>query len=178
MGKFREIFNRFILKKDNVQIARELGVRIGDDCLILANPYQAFAMEPYLIKLGDHVEITTGCRFITHDGGVWCLRKIEGLNKIDKFGKITVGNNVFIGLQSLIMPGVSIGDNCIIGAGSIVTKSIPSGEVWAGVPARYICSIEQYHEKALRVADFTKHLNAREKKAALEKKHPEWFQDQ
>lgn len=170
MGDFQQIHT-----KDNVQIARELGVRIGTDCLILANPYQAFAMEPYLIKLGNHVEITAGVRFITHDGGVWCLRTEDGLEKIDKFGPITVGSNVFIGLQSLIMPSVSIGDHCIIGAGSIVTKSVPSGEVWAGVPARFICTIEQYREKSLRTADYTKHLSAREKKTALQKNHPDWF---
>ena len=164
-----------IKKKDSVSIAREAGVKIGDRCRILADAYFCFGGEPYLVEIGNHVEITSGCRFVTHDGGVWVLREFEGLEKIDKFGKITVGNNVFIGLNSTILPGVTIGDNCIIGACSLVNKSIPSGEVWAGVPAKRICSLEEYKEKNLPSFDYTKGLSAKEKRDAVRKSHPDWF---
>ncbi len=164
-----------LLRKNNVQIARELGVRIGERCRILSNPYRMFGSEPYLIEIGDHVEITADCRFITHDGGVWVLRDTPEFAKADKFGKITVGNNVFIGARSTIMPGVTIGDNCVVGAGSVVTKSIPSGEIWAGVPAKKICTLEEYKKKCEAVADYTKGLSREEKKTAIKELHPEWF---
>lgn len=67
-----------------------------------------------------------------------------------KFGKIEVGEYSFIGANSTIMPGVVIGDHCVIGAGSLVTKNIPNGTVYAGVPARFICTTEQYAEKCLK----------------------------
>ena len=54
------------------------------------------------------------------------------LNKCHKYGKIVVGNNCFIGMRSTILPGVVIGDNSIVAAGSMVTKSIPCNQVWGG----------------------------------------------
>lgn len=65
----------------------------------------------------------------------------------DTFGKIVIGDYVYIGNNSLIMPGVTIGDNVLVAAGSVVTKSIPSGMVVGGTPARIICSIEEYVER-------------------------------
>ena len=174
MSMLKMILNR-MRRKDNVQIARELGVRIGENCRILTNPYACFGSEPYLIEIGNHVEVTGDCRFVTHDGGLWVLREAEDCKDIDKFGKIKIGNNVFIGLRSTIMPGVTVGDNCVIGAGSLLTKSVPSGEVWAGVPAKRICSIEEYKEKVLAVADRTKGLSPLEKERAIREIHPEWF---
>src|SRR5690606_1850730 len=58
--------------------------------------------------------------------------------------KVIIGNNVFLGANSVVLPGVTIGDNVIVGAGSIVTKSLPSGGVYAGNPARRICSVDEY----------------------------------
>ena len=82
---------------------------------------------------------------------------------------------MFIGLNTTILPGVTIGDNCVIGAGSLVNKSIPSGEVWAGVPAKRICSLEEYKNKNMDSFDYTKGLSAKEKEQAVRKAHPEWF---
>lgn len=58
-----------------------------------------------------------------------------------------IGNYVYIGTGALIMPGVTIGDNSLIAAGSVVTKSIPAGSVAAGNPARVLCSVEDYYER-------------------------------
>ncbi len=55
-----------------------------------------------------------------------------------EYGKIKIGNNVFLGANTIITKSVTIGDNVIVGAGSIVIKDIPSNEIWAGVPARFI----------------------------------------
>jgi acetyltransferase-like isoleucine patch superfamily enzyme len=109
-----------------------------------------FGSEGYLIDIGDNCTITGGVIFETHDGGVGLFRKeYPGINV---FGRIRVGDNVFIGNRAIIMPNVTIGNNVIIGAGSIVTKSVPSGSVAAGIPARVIKSFDEYKAKALQNA--------------------------
>lgn len=85
----------------------------------------------------------------------------------DLFGTIEVGNNVHIGTDAIIMPGVKIGDNCIIGCGAIVTKSIPNNSIAVGIPARVIESIYDYYDKHKEDMDYTKGLNPAEKKKYL-----------
>lgn len=121
--------------------ARQRGVIIGENCCIET---KYFGTEPYLIKIGNHVQVTEDVKFFTHGGG-WILRL--KYPDFDSFGRITIGNNVYIGNNVLIMPGVTIGDNVVVGAGSVVTKSIPSNCVVAGNPAKYISSIEEYIDK-------------------------------
>jgi len=109
-----------------------------------------FGSEPFLIEIGDNVTITHGVSFVTHDGGVEIFRKeFPGINV---FGKIVVGNNVFIGIKSIILPGVTIGSNVVIAAGSVVTRNIPDNVVAGGVPARVIESINEYKTKCLENA--------------------------
>ena len=112
-----------------------------------------FGSEPYLISIGHHVTVTSGVQFVTHDGGVWVFREQDP--DIDVFGPITIGNNVFIGINAIIMPGVSIGENCVIGAGTVVTRSVPSNTVAVGVPARKIATIDEYRirveQKCMRI---------------------------
>jgi len=138
----RSAWRYFSSRRDPVAYARSIGVRVGQDCRILADATSCFGSEPYLVTLLDHVTIASGVSFITHDGGVWIFRVRDP--EIDYFGPIVVGNNVFIGIRVIIMPGVTIGDNCVIGAGSIVTRNVPAGHVYAGVPARNIKTVDQY----------------------------------
>ncbi len=140
-------------------------VKMGENCEIFAGV--SFGSEPYLITLGNNVKLTANVRFITHDGGMYVLRNNGFAPNADKFGKIEVGNNVFIGIESIIMPGVNIGDNVVIGCGSIVTKNIPSNTVVAGIPAKIISSIEDYYEKNRKFIAYTKNLNMEEKKRYL-----------
>lgn len=81
-------------------------------------------------------------------------------------GCIKVGNNCFIGHSVIILPGVTIGDNVIIGAGSIVTRDIPSDSVVAGIPAKVVCSLDGYYEKNLSKGTFyaTAGLKVKDKK--------------
>lgn len=130
---------------DPIGTARRLGVKIGKDCRLLSNPVAVFGSEPYLVSIGDHVTITNGVRFITHDGGVWVFRQEDP--DVDVYGRIKVGNNVFIGINAIILPGVTIGDNCVVGAGAVVTRDVPSGTVVGGVPARHICTLDEYRAK-------------------------------
>ena len=104
-----------------------------------------------MIEVGKLCLFAAGVQLITHDGGVAVLNRLgvwgEGVEK-DKIGRIKIGNNVYIGTNALVMPGVEIGDNCIIGAGAIVSKSIPPNSVAVGIPARVICSVEEYAERS------------------------------
>ena len=159
------------------KVASMIGVTFGTKCRFLDNPFHIFGTEPYLISLGNHVEITHGCKIITHDGGMWVLRDSDKLKDIDLFGKVTIGNNVFIGVHSIILPGVTIGDNVVVGAGSVIAKSIPSNSIVAGVPARVINTIDNYEKKASTKGVHTKHLHGREKENEIRKIHPEWFEE-
>lgn len=138
------------------------GLKIGKNCVISSF---SFGTEPYLITIGDNCRITAGVKFITHDGSLWVLRNLKReLKDIDMFGKIQIGNNVNIGNHSIIMPGVTIGDNVIIGAGSIVTRSVPNNSVVAGVPAKILGSINDFELKYRNLFLPTKQMNFTEKK--------------
>jgi acetyltransferase-like isoleucine patch superfamily enzyme len=65
----------------------------------------------------------------------------------DLFRKIIIGNNVYIGINVTILSGTKVGDNVIIGAGSLVRGELKSNSVYAGVPVKYICSIDEFKEK-------------------------------
>lgn len=120
-------------------------IKFGKNARITGFP--RWGSEAYLISIGDNVTITQDVVFHTHDGGVFVLRdQFPGLNI---FGRITIGNNVFIGSNVIIMPNTNIGNNVVIGSGSIVTKDIPDNSVAIGIPAKPIKNIEQYKEDCL-----------------------------
>lgn len=129
-----------------IKYAKRGGVKIGENCKLI-NP--DFGSEPWLITIGDHVEITNGVKFITHDGATWVFRNDPKYSRVRKFGKIIVKNNCFIGLNAIILPNIIIGPNSIVAAGSIVTKDVPPNSVVAGNPAKIICSMQEYADKCL-----------------------------
>ena len=101
------------------------------------------------IFLGNNVRCGSKVYFITHDVIHDMLNHREGNDfEFKEFiGDIHVGDNVFIGSNSTILGGANIGSNVIIGAGSLVNKDIPSNSVVGGVPAKYICSFDDFVEK-------------------------------
>ena len=101
---------------------------------------------------------------MTHDGGAWVLRLDD---PIDLFGPISVGDNVMIGVNAVIMPGVHIGSNCIIAAGAVVTRNVPEGMIFGGVPAKPIKTIAEYQIGALSRALQIKGLSAEAKRSYL-----------
>lgn len=132
-----------------VKYARKIGVKVGIETHFVDCP--SFSSEPWLISIGESTNISSGVSFITHDGGRWVLDHLYPQDApFYKIGPISVGSNCFIGMGTMILPNVCIGDNCVVGGGSIVTKSIPKGQVWAGVPAHFVCTIEEYREKMLK----------------------------
>jgi hypothetical protein len=165
---WKRLFDAWQIARDPVAFARSRGMVVGERCRFIKPNTIAFGSEPYLVRLGNHVTVCAGVHFITHDGGVWVLR--EQHPDIDVFGPITVGNNVFIGPNTLILPGATIGDNCIIGAGSVVTRNIPSNSVAVGIPARVIKSLDEYWAKVEPNATYIRSLPADEKRRILEEK--------
>jgi acetyltransferase-like isoleucine patch superfamily enzyme len=161
--------HRFIRKRlgllSGTDLARSLGVRFGKNCKFININKRTFGSEPYLIEMGDHVELTAGVRFLPHDGSVWVFREEEPT--IDLMMPIKVGSNVFVGYNAIILPGAEIGDNCIIGAGSVVSGKIPAGTVAAGIPAKVIKTIEEYRQKIDPLLIPTKGMNSKEKKTYL-----------
>lgn len=120
--------------------------KLGNNVSIIGNAN--FGSEPYLIKIGDNTTISFDCAFVTHDAATRVIRNLkDGDKETVIYAPIIIGKNCFIGCRSVILPGVTIGDNVIIGAGSIVNKDIPSNTVAAGSPCRKICTLDEYRSK-------------------------------
>ena len=146
--KLKFLFQFASPAKKTALYRKSLGVKIGKNVRFTGIPQ--WGSEPYLITIGDHVTITQDVVFHTHDGGVGLFRKeYPGINI---FGRITIGNHVFIGSHTIILPGVSIGDHVVIGAGSVVSRDIPSNSVAVGVPAKVLKSIGEYKTSVLAKA--------------------------
>ena len=134
---------------DPLTYAKKHGMKVGKGVTLAGRFGTSFGSEPYLITLEDNVRLSGGCNFITHDGGVHAFRDLEKYKGVQKFGTIHVGEHTFVGYGVSILPGVNIGKRCVIGVGAIVTDDIPDGSVAVGVPARVICTTEEYAEKCL-----------------------------
>lgn len=147
--------------------AKSIGVKLGENVVFYGMKPGTFSTEPWLISIGHNVYITNGCQFITHDGGTLILRK--EIADLELTAPIKVGNDVYFGLNVTVLPGVTIGNRCIIGTGSIVTKDIPDNSVVVGSPARVIKTVDDYLEKAKTKSLKLGHLKGREKEIELKK---------
>ncbi len=147
--KLEAVVQYYLIHRGNkVDYLRGLGVRIGGDCEILTDASN-FGTEPWLIEIGRRVTLTQGVILLTHDGANRVFRHMlaESSRWGNRFGPIRVLDNSFVGANSILMPGVTIGPNSIVGVGSVVNKDVAPNTVVAGVPARPICSLEEYVER-------------------------------
>lgn len=137
------------MNAQDLETYKKKGMKVGKGCDFVS-PGPNFGSEPYLIEIGNNTTVSFDVAFVTHDAGTRVLRNLATNEKEKQtviYGKIIVGNNCFIGCRTTILPGVKIGDNTIIGAGSLVNRDIPANSVAAGVPCKVICSLEEYKEK-------------------------------
>lgn len=145
INKLKKEYHVSILHEDvmeyQIQQMRNAGYVIGEGCKIYS---QLGTIETYLIEIGDNVTIAGDVAFITHDNSV--IKVVE--EATDTVGKVKIGNNCFIGERSIILPGVTIADNTIVAAGSVVVKSVDKqGLIIGGNPARIIGNWDDYSQK-------------------------------
>lgn len=118
----------------------KMGLRVGKNFSRL----EGSIIDPahcWLIEIGDDVTLAPRVHILAHDASTV---HYFGCAKI---GRVIIGNRVFIGASTVVLPNVTIGDDVIIGANTTVTKNLESGFVYAGNPARKICSLEEYISK-------------------------------
>lgn len=134
--KNKETLNRWFVKQ-GVHLPSE-GGNVHINCNIAKN-------EPHLITIGENTTIAGGVEMITHDNSISKVLP----ETTDLFGEIVIGKNCFIGARSVILYGVTIADNVIVAAGSVVTKSIRDENVIvAGNPARIISTWDEFAKKS------------------------------
>lgn len=161
---------------------RKQGVSIGEGTHIFS---KIVSSEPFLITIGRNVTISVGVTLLTHDASIGA---IIGRNVFsDIVGPINIGDNCFIGANTIILPGVSIPNNTIVAAGSVVTKTITSsskevaeglsneGIVIGGNPAKLICRTTDFLDK--RNPNFLKlhGLSLVERKRAILQNKKKWI---
>jgi len=156
---------QYQVRKNPVAYARSLGVTIGEGTWIYGGNSCTFGSEPYLVTIGKNCHIAEDVRFITHDGMAIVLRSRHP--DIDLVEPIELGDNVVVGLRSIILPGVKIGSNCIIGCASVVRSDIPDNSVAAGVPARVLGNLDNYEQRVVPKSIHTGTLQGREKERRI-----------
>jgi bacterial transferase hexapeptide repeat protein len=112
-----------------IKILRSIGIKIGERCFI-GSDISFDGMHPEYIEIGTHTKITSGTKILTH----FFNPEDEGMY----LGKVTIGDEVFIGLNTLIVNPVEIGNGAVLAAGSVVIKDVPEWEIWGGNPAKFI----------------------------------------
>lgn len=126
---------------------RKKGIQIGERTTLFA-PRNIYidTTRPYLIDIGSDVQIAYGVVILTH-GYDWSVLKGVYGDVLGSAGAVVIEDNVFIGMNTVILKGVHIGRNVIIGANSVVNKNIPDNCVAAGNPVKIIMTLEEYYEK-------------------------------
>ena len=142
IDSFVEVYMKFRLWR-----LRRAGLTMAADCRMASIPH--FGSEPYLITIGKHVAMARGVSFITHDGGTHVFRHLERYKNVIKYGRITILDNCVIGQRVIILPGVTIGPNSVVAAGSVVSRNVPPDVLAAGNPAKPVMTIHQYAEWSL-----------------------------
>jgi len=105
------------------------------------NPGTYFA-DPKFTRLGNNVRLST-CTLIGHDGSVNMINRAYDTS-LDSVGKIDIRDNVFVGHGAIILPGVTIGPNAIVSAGSVVNRNVNEGEIVSGVPAKVVGQLDMH----------------------------------
>ena len=121
------------------------GISIGPSTII--DPDSTIDItRPSLVTIGDKCYFNKGLVLLTHDFVSGVIRNVYA-DYFNSSGKVTVGNNVRTGYNVTILKGVTIGDNCVIAANSVVTKNMPSNSIIGGVPAHDLCSLDDYYQR-------------------------------
>lgn len=138
MHFFKRLIRKLINKRES-EVDLYQGLKIGEGThWSIAN---LDGLVPQLISVGKHCRITPGVMILTHDASFF---NHTGRYRV---APVHIGDRVYIGYGAIIMPGVTIGEDAIVGAGAVVTRDVPSNTVVAGVPARVLCSTTEMIER-------------------------------
>lgn len=140
-GMFKRAYLR-LCRPDGMEYAEFLKrhgklYSIGENCSINLG---ANITDPAYVKLGNNVSLSD-CTLLGHDGAIAVLNFAYKV-RLDSVGKVDIKDNCFIGHGAIVMPGVTIGPNSIVGAGAVVTKDVKEGDIVGGVPARPLSRTE------------------------------------
>ena len=126
---------------------RRQGMQLGEDVWLPRSTW----IDPdycFLISIGDHCGFGSDCLILAHDA------QMDEFLDAGRIGRVVIHESCHIGSRTVILPGVEIGPRTIVGANSVVSRSLPPDSVCAGNPARVICSLDEYLEKhRLRMAE-------------------------
>ncbi len=121
----------------NLAKLKKMGLSVGEDFTMQEGCIIDYS-HCWLITIGNHVTFAPRVHILAHDASTKMFLDYT------KIGLVTIGDYVFIGANTTVLPNCSIGDRVIVGANSTVTKSLKSNGVYAGSPATYICSLDEY----------------------------------
>ena len=133
--------------------------------------------EPHLVSFGNNVFIGTDVKLITHDMSNCVFNNSGEIKKrlIPFVDRIIIGNNVFIGAGAVILPGVEIEDNCVVAAGTVVTKKVDANSILAGIPAKKIGTYEEHKRKIIEYNDSFQNATMQFHNLSLWRKQEKFF---
>lgn len=131
-----------------VKYLKRKGVKIGDNIeIFFPNKTHIDDLNPHLLEIGSFVSMTGPITILTHDYSVCVTKKKYNGYILGSQKKTVIGDNVFLGWGCCILPGANVGNNVIIGAKAVVSGKIESNSVYAGNPARKICTLDEFYSK-------------------------------
>ena len=143
----KNLFPNRITSDEYVKYLNNRGVEIGKGTHFFDPQSTTIdTQRPWMLHIGEYCKITSGVVILCHDYSRSVLRRKYG-EVIGEARETFIGDNVFIGIGTTVCMGSTIGDNVIIGAGSVVSGKVPSNTVCAGVPARFVCTLDEYYQK-------------------------------
>jgi maltose O-acetyltransferase len=145
-GQVRELVRRPLIRiRGDLRqdVLRERGLRLGERVFI-GERTRFDGGFLWLISVGDDTTISAGVDILAHDGAT---RSAMGHTRI---APVRIGSGVYIGARAVILPGVTIGDRAIVGAGSVVRKDVAAGTIVAGNPAQVVGQVADFAERHRR----------------------------
>lgn len=143
----RKFFPNSITNQIFIDFLHTKGINVGEGTYFFDPSNTTVDVQrPWGLTIGEYCKITSGVVILAHDYSRSVLRRKYN-DILCEFKKTIIGNNVFIGMNSILLMGTEIGNNCIIGAGSVVSGFFPDNVVIAGNPARIICTLDEYYQK-------------------------------
>ena len=128
-------------------LLRRIGCHVGKNVFI-GDFVREDLQHAHMIYIDDYAHVTSDCRLLCHQRDLTNYRVGDNAALCGyKTGEIHIGKGCMIGMRTMIMPGVTIGDGAIVGANSLVTKSIPPYTIATGMPARVVKAVAEREDR-------------------------------